>query len=552
MMDLLIRGGTLIDPARGVNQKLRDLWISNGKVVDAPTSEGERAARVIDARGLIVMPGGVDVHSHIAGSKVNASRALRPEERGDRERSIARKPGMRSGGLGSSPTTFATGYLYAGLGYTTVVDASIPPLLARQAHQEFADTPLIDKAFLALMGNNHLILDFIREGDQAKVREAVAWLLNASKGYGVKVVNPGGVERWKLGKGNVVTLDDRIEHFEVTPREILTGVVRAVDDLKLPHPVHLHGLNLGSPGNWSTTLETMQALQGHRVHLAHIQFHSYGEADAKTGRFESRVEELAAFVNENEGITVDVGQVLFGETTSMTADGSVGHLLAKVTGRKWVNVDVEMETGCGVVPITYSDKNAVHALQWAIGLEWFLRVNDPWKIALSTDHPNGGSFLAYPKLMALLMDRNLRAEGLAKLPESVRTRVKLGELTREYTLEEIAIITRAAPARMLGLREKGHLAPGADADVAIYSPAADIERMFQVPKYVIKGGAIVVDDGEVRPAPLGRTLYVERACDPAFVPEVVRHFDRESSIALANYPVGPDEVANPWAGSSES
>ena len=81
MMDLLIRGGTLIDPARGVNQEARDLWISNGKVVEAPPLEASRAARVIDARGLIVMPGGVDVHSHIAGSKVNASRALRPEER---------------------------------------------------------------------------------------------------------------------------------------------------------------------------------------------------------------------------------------------------------------------------------------------------------------------------------------------------------------------------------------------------------------------------------------------------------------------------------------
>ena len=73
-----------------------------------------------------------------------------------------------------------------------------------------------------------------------------------------------------------------------------------------------------------------------------------------------------------------------------------------------------METGCGVVPITYEDKNFVHALQWAIGLEWYLRVDDPWRIAISTDHPNGGSFLAYPQIIALLMDRGLadrRAQG---------------------------------------------------------------------------------------------------------------------------------------------
>ena len=108
---------------------------------------------------------------------------------------------MRSGTVGSTPSTFATGYLYAGLGYTTALDASIPPLAARHAHHEFADTPLIDKAFLVLMGNNHFLMDRIREGRPDKVRDAVAWLLGAAKGYGVKVVNPGGVERWKQGAG---------------------------------------------------------------------------------------------------------------------------------------------------------------------------------------------------------------------------------------------------------------------------------------------------------------------------------------------------------------
>ena len=200
----------------------------------------------------------------------------------------------------------------------------------------------------------------------------------------------------------------------MTPRAILTGLAGAVDELGLPHPMHLHGLNLGIPGNAETTLETLAALDGHRVHLAHVQFHSYGPAEPKTNLFGSRVAELAEYVNAHPRVTVDVGQVIFGETTSMTADGAVGHFLARLTGRKWVNLDVEMETGCGVVPITYSDKNLVHALQWAIGLEWFLRVDDPWRVALSTDHPNGGSFLSYPKIIALLMDRGLRADGVQR------------------------------------------------------------------------------------------------------------------------------------------
>ncbi len=131
-------------------------------------------------------------------------------------------------------------------------------------------------------------------------------------------------------------------------------------------------------------------------------------------------------------------------------------------------------------------KSFVHALQWAIGLGWYLLAADPWRIAMSTDHPNGGSFLAYPEIIALLMDRSRRQEVLARAPAKVRESCTLGDITREYTLSEIAIITRAAPARMLGLTQKGHLGPSADADITIYQPRDDIQKMFEIPRYVIR------------------------------------------------------------------
>src|SRR6266568_3148697 len=101
------------------------------------------------------------------------------------------------------------------------------------------------------------------------------------------------------------------------------------------------------------------------------------------------------------------------------------------------NGDTEMGAGCGIVPITYKDKSLVHSLQWAIGLEWYLLVNDPWRIAMSTDHPNGGSFLAYPEIVQLLMDRTYRQEVLKRLPARVKERCTLADLDREYTLNEI-------------------------------------------------------------------------------------------------------------------
>ena len=533
MSRLCIGGGHVVDPANGIDE-VRDVWVEAGKVVAAPEGPGAKADRVIDARGYVVMPGGVDVHCHIAGPKVTAARALRPERARDEE-GVRRRDGLRSGSMGDVPSTYSTGYKYAGLGYTTAVDAAVPPLGARHARLELADTPVIDKAFLALMGNNHYVMERVREGDRGGLRDYVAWLLGATGAYGVKVVNPGGVERWKQGGGNVSSLDDVVDHFEVTPRQILTGLAEAADDLGLPHPVHVHGLNLGLPGCASTMRETMRALDGHRAHIAHVQFHSYGGELGKPGSIDSQVAVLADYVNAHANLTVDVGQVIFGEATSMTADGAVGQFLHGVTGRKWLSSDVELETGCGVVPITYDDKNYVNALQWAIGLEWFLRVDDPWRVAMSTDHPNGGSFLAYPEIIALLMDRGLRADTLARLPEKARARCGLAELDREYTLSEVATITRAGPARILGMAQKGHLGVGADADVTIYAPHDDKRVMFSLPRYVLKGGEVALDDGEPREVAVGRPLGVAPAYDDASLARIKHFYDERSTVRFANF-----------------
>jgi formylmethanofuran dehydrogenase subunit A len=540
---LRIANGTVYDPANGLDGVVKDIWIQYGKVVEAPAGPDARPDTVLDATGLVVMPGGVDMHAHIAGPKVNLARRMRPEDR-RRAPPVRRTPLTRSGTTGSVPSTFATGYLYAGLGYTTAFDAAIPPLAARHAHEEFHDTPVIDKGCFLLFGNNHYVLSQIAAGETERLRAFVAWLLAAGKGYAVKLVNPGGVEVWKEGGDNVHDLDAQVEHFRVTPRQIITQLAQAAMDLGLPHPVHVHCNNLGLPGNWKTTLATMRALEGRRAHLAHVQFHSYGGDPDDQGKFCSRVPALADYVNAHPNLSVDVGQVLFGETTSMTGDGPLGYYLHKLTGHKWANADTELEAGCGIVPITYKEHSLVHALQWAIGLEWYLLVEDPWRVALSTDHPNGGSFAAYPEIIALLMDRSYRREVLARVPPRVRERSVLAELDREYTLSEIAIITRAAPARLLGLPHKGHLGPGADGDVAVYTPNTDRRRMFELPRWVIKAGELIVEDGEIRREVYGRTLHVAPAQDEGALADIRKWFESYYTIRFANYPVDERYLAH--------
>ena len=537
--------GIVYDPANGIDGQVKDIWIADGRIVAAPTDPDVRPTRVIDASGLVVMPGGIDMHCHIAGPKVNVARKMRPEEKRKGEL-ISSTLNTHSGTMGSVPSTFATGYKYAALGYTTAFDAAVPPLGARHAHEEFDDTPCLDKGFYVLMGNNHYVMQSIQRNEPAKLKAFLGWLLASTKGFAPKLVNPGGVEVWKSHQaGNVSGLDQAIDHFNITPRQIIRGVAQAAGELGLPHPVHIHCNNLGMPGNWETTLETMKALEGFGGHITHSQFHSYGGGEADENTFNSKVIPLADYVNSHPNLTVDVGQVLFGETTSMTGDGPLGYFLSKVYGGKWFSSDTEMESGCGITPIKYKNKSLVHALQWAIGLEWYLLVEDPWRVVMSTDHPNGGSFLAYPQIIRLLMDRTYRRDILKTCHPMVRERSTLFDLDREYTLNEIAIITRAGPARILGLMNKGHLGPGADADITIYTPNDNKEVMFEMPRIVIKAGQVIVEQGEIRHTPIGKTLYVDPVYDHDVEPDIQEWFEKYYSIRWRNYPVDPGYLHEP-------
>ena len=533
---LRIVGGAVYDPANGIDGDVRDVCIDSGRIV-AAVPDG---SRTIDARGMVVMPGGVDIHSHVAGASVNLARRLIPEEH---DADPAPRPDLlegdepcRSGSGGTVPSTFTTGYRYAGLGYTTVFDAAVAPLTARVSHAELDDTPLVDAGFFVLMGNDEYLLRLIDSGEQAAARDYAAWLLGAAGGYALKVVNPGGVELWKRGSRARTELDSPVGSSRVTPRAILETLVNVANELRLPHAAHVHCNNLGLPGNAETTIESMRAVEGRRAHFTHLQFHSY--AASPDGGWRSGAREIIDYVNAHHEVSADVGQVMFGPAMTVTADGPVEYLLHKSSGRKWVNVDVELETGCGVVPYTYREQAAVAALQWVVGLELFLLSADPWRVVLSTDHPNGGSFMSYPELIRLLMDRSYRDEQLARVNARLLAGSALTDgLSREYTLQEIAIITRAAPARLLGLRRKGHLGAGADADVTVYSRHDNPAVMFATPRYVVKGGVLVVEEGQLRRAPRGNRLYVRPDFDRSVEKGVRRHFDQFSTVSFEHYPV---------------
>jgi formylmethanofuran dehydrogenase subunit A len=533
-----ITGGTVYDPANDVDGVIQDVCIDGGRIV-SQLDDGRR----IDASGMIVFPGGVDVHTHVAGAALNFARGLVPENH-RMARKFLHGPERRAGLGGMTPTTFATGYLYAGMGWTTVNEAAVPILSAKHTHEELHDTPIVDKSCLLLMANNEIVLDLLEAGEVERARHVVGWLTWAAKVYGIKAVNPGGVVAWKWGK-NARALHEPIEGYRsLTPAQIISGLAAIVDDLDLPHPLHLHCNNLGMPGNVATTIETMKVLGGHRAHLAHLQFHAYDGEGWDTMR--SGATAVAEAFNAHPNLTTDAGAVLFGDAVTITADGPWQHLLYQLTGRKWGNLDVENETGCGIVPYVYKDRNLVNAVQWAVGLELLLLIDDPWRVFLTTDHPNGGCFWRYPEIVQLLMDVEFRKEQVRKLPAAAQQRIVLGDLDRQYTLSEIAIITSAGPARALGLQQKGHLGVGADADVTIY-PAKPDEKgfLFSYPRYVIKGGEIVVEEGDVIAVSEGREFIVRPAYDDQIEEYIRPLFQQVYTMSFENYPVEIERLRRP-------
>jgi formylmethanofuran dehydrogenase subunit A len=537
-------GGKVYDPLNEVNGEIRDLFISNGRIIEKP-SDGVRIDKTYEVSDRVVMAGAIDPHTHIGGGKVTIARTLLPEDH--RSDPVAHTRLTRAGCGHAAPSTLTTGYRYAEMGYTACFEPAMLPINARQAHMEMADTPMVDKGAYVMLGSDDFFLRLLAEHkDQALINDYVAWTLHAAQALAVKVVNPGGINAFKFNQRKL-DLDEQNVHYGVTPRQILAALARAVYELGVPHPLHVHGCNLGVPGNVETTLATIEGIAGLPLHLTHIQFHSYGtEGDRK---FSSGAARIAEAVNAHKNISIDVGQILFGQTVTTSGDSMrqyAGH--AHAYPKKWVVMDIECDAGCGVVPFRYRDKSFVHSLQWAIGLEIFLLVDDPWRVFLTTDHPNGAPFMSYPHLIRLLMDRSFRNERLAMIHKGAAESSTLGSIEREYSLYEIAILTRAGPARSLGLLNRGHLGVGAMADITVYREQKDLEKMFAKPEYVFKEGELVVRNGRIVKLTQGATQLVRPDYDRAIEQVLEPYFDRFHTIQMENFKLHDEEILDQGRG----
>jgi formylmethanofuran dehydrogenase subunit A len=524
-MLILLKGGRIVDPFHH-RDEIGDLWIENDHIVATP--RGRQPDQTHDVAGKIVMAGAIDIHSHIAGGNVNTARLLLPEMH-----RASKAPALP---LATSKwSTFETGNTYASMGFTTVVEPAVAPHQALQAHLELSDIPIIDKATLTILGNDDFLLGLLRDGESpAAIADYVASTLASTNSLGLKCINAGGAEAFKYN-ARTFGLDDVVPFYGVTSRRIVEALQQALTELKVPHPLHLHSNNLGIPGNVSTALATIEAARGLPLHLAHMQFYGYG-SEGEHG-FSSAASILAAAINATPNVTVDIGQVMFGQTVTISADVLRQFSAAgSAKPRKSVIFDGDAN-GAGVVPYFYREGDFVNAVQWACGLELFLLIDDPRRVFFTTDHPNGAPFTTYPEIFALLMSRDRRAEVLRRIPQDVLAYTTLPSIAREYDVNEIATMTRAAPAKLFGFKDRGQLGEGAVADVAVYTPSEDIAKMFRHAHLVFKDGDLVVRDGRVSHYRWGKALKVNPGYDKAIRRRLSAYYERHYGVSYNMFAV---------------
>jgi formylmethanofuran dehydrogenase subunit A len=421
-MRLVIRGGKVFDPGSGWDGAGRDLFIENGRLVE----HLPEVDQVIDARGLAVTPGAIDLRSSVAGYGQNLLRLW--------------------GGL---PSPRELGESYALLGYTHIHEPHMTVATANYVHHELAAIPIVD-ASASLTLNLRDVDIHLKDGAQLpEVSAAWAYLLEHSRGLNFRLVEP--FVRYR---------QDFYQHRSLS--------VEVVAEL-LPRLVELAGCLLMMEASPELLAADLPVLPG--LHLGAL-----GPALVSEGLFDKARQHL------QNGISADMGLL------PPTPQAGLPPLPVKID-LDWfrpfdLNVPPTPEVACRALHLALAGRRDNLAFSGA---------------TLAQTPPS-----SYPRLFSWLGEADSRPRGwCVDVPLS------------PYTINDWLTCTRTLPARVLGLGDRGHLRPGARADVALYDlPGAGTftarqENLHRC-RLLLKAGEIVVNNFAVVNYRVPKTVYYRR------------------------------------------
>ena len=372
-----------------------------------------RIDKEYDVRGRVVMAGAIDPHTHIGGGKVTIARTLMPE---DHEKDEVAHTALTRAGTGHAlPSTMITGYRYAEMGYTACFEPAMLPANARQAHMELADTPLLDKGAFVMLGSDDLLLRQIAAKHELRAHQGLYRLDHArragDRGQGGQ---PGGISAFKFNQRKL-DLDEKHVYYGITPRDIILTLARGLLGARRHASAARARLQPRHPGQRRDDARDhprdgrpAAAPDAHPVpqlrHRGRPSLLVRRRADRRARSPSTRTSRSTSARSCSARRARRPATACASTTAPRTPTRSVGW--------SWTSSATPAAASC---PFRYRDKSYVTRCSGRSGSRRSFWCEDPWRIFLTTDHPNGAPFYTYPHLIRLLMDRGFRDDMMQKV-----------------------------------------------------------------------------------------------------------------------------------------
>ncbi len=429
MFDLLLKNARVVDPLNGIDA-VCDVAVEDGKIAEVSPGITAVAKETIDLTGLVLQPGIIDSHVHL-------------------------------GTMWGSPFGHK---MLAKSGVTTALDMAGPL------------DDVLDNIPQYGAGLNVAILQFASPPftfkTNAPTRAEMDALIDKSLedgALGVKLL--GG-------------------HYPLTP-EVSSELIDAAASKGAYIAWHAGTSENGS--NIKGMAEAVRLAAGRPLHLAHIN--AYCRGAVKNDMQET--EEAIALLKANPNITSESYiSPKNGTRLTCSADGTIQ---SKVTGNCLRHFGFSEDRN-GVRAALLAGK--AFAVYEADGMSDLMTGSEAVKLWESHNTDVGGSFNINPPLPRIALSQAKRDDGSfvvdaistdgGCIPRNVLVSQGLSLVKLDIlSLLQYVQKTSLNPARMLRLESKGHLTPGADADITVY----DFER--QVAVHAFAGGRAVLREGVV-------------------------------------------------------
>ena len=497
--DLLITNGRVLDGS-GNPWFAADIAISGDRIAAMGRLDGAKAARVVDAAGLIVAPGFIDVHSHAAEGLGGALHAAVPllaqgittvfinPDGGGPTDLIAQRTALEALGVGVNVAQF------------------VPHGSVRQAVLGMADrAPTSDE--LAAM------VTLTRRGMEAGGLGLSSGLYYAPGSYATtdEVI---ALAKIAAEFGGVYSSHIRDEaDYSVGVVAAVQEVIRVAEQAHLPGIVtHLKALG---PAQWGLSTALTTRIEQARARGVEVYADQYPYEASGTGLSAALVPRWAqvdgrdAFARrlagaDREKIKAAIADnfvrrggpgalVISGYAPDPSLEGK--SLEAIAAERRLTAVDLVvslLEKGDGgIVSFNMSERDIAHIMRQP----WTMTCTDGDLTSPGQGKPHPRGYGAFARKLGVYV----REREVIALADAVRSMTSL-------------------PAQVFGLKDRGAIRPGARADLVMFDPATILDTAtYKAPQQLASGvravlvnGVVTIDNGRPTNATPGRALRPER------------------------------------------